>query len=309
MHFFNDILNHYSWQGAALIGVIIMLFMVQFYYYAIRYNRIPRFRLLRRKKITIDNPPISIIVVVRGENEYFLTDECMALLSQKYEHFEVVVVYVGGDLDYYAELQRIKEQSLAGNETWYAEREKRTSGYYIELCVRHFLDNSSMMEPTAEYEMTKELTNAVTLEEVNAVIPSLFRDDNKVVVSFAPEKEGAPVPTEEEILAIRKKVMETAVEAYKDDVVKEPLIADEAALKGSPVKKESKNEAYGTTEWTLKNGIKILAKLDEVTPEALTLSYEEKQTVEGKKRKQVVTVQRTYPFEEIKSTSEYLDFK
>ena len=64
-----------------------------------------------------------------------------------------------------------------------------------------------------------------------------------------------------------------------------------------------------SVEVVLKNGIKILAKLDEVTPEALTLSYEEKQTVEGKKRKQVVTVQRTYPFEEIKSTSEYLDFK
>lgn len=110
MQFFNDILNHYSWHGTALIGVIILLFMVQFYYYAIRYNRIPRFRLLRRKKITSDNPPISIIVVVRGENERFLTDECMALLAQQYDCFEVVVVYVGGDIDYYAELQRIKEQ-------------------------------------------------------------------------------------------------------------------------------------------------------------------------------------------------------
>lgn len=126
MQFFNDILSHYSWQGTALIGAIILLFVVQFYYYAIRYNRIPRYRLLRRKKITIDNPPISIIVVVRGENEHFLTDECMALLSQEYECFEVVVVYVGGDLDYYAELQRIKEQhsnmrltKMGGNDRLY----------------------------------------------------------------------------------------------------------------------------------------------------------------------------------------------
>ena len=40
-----------------------------------------------------------------------------------------------------------------------------------------------------------------------------------------------------------------------------------------------------------------------------TLSYEEKQTVEGKKRKQLVTVSRTYPFSEIKYTKEWLDFK
>ena len=38
-------------------------------------------------------------------------------------------------------------------------------------------------------------------------------------------------------------------------------------------------------------------------------SYEEKQAVEGKKRKQSVTVSRTYPFTEVKYTKEYLDFK
>ena len=64
-----------------------------------------------------------------------------------------------------------------------------------------------------------------------------------------------------------------------------------------------------SVEVVLKSGIKVLAKLDEVTDEALTLSYEEKQAVEGKKRKQLVKVTRTYPFEEIKQTVEYLDFK
>lgn len=64
-----------------------------------------------------------------------------------------------------------------------------------------------------------------------------------------------------------------------------------------------------SVEVILKNGVKVLAKLDEVTDEALTLSYEEKQLVEGKKRKQLVTVTRSYPFEEIKQTVEYLDFK
>ncbi len=64
-----------------------------------------------------------------------------------------------------------------------------------------------------------------------------------------------------------------------------------------------------SVEVVLKNGLKIRARLDEATDEAITLSYEEKQAVEGKKRKQAVTVTRTYPFDEIKSTVEYLDFK
>ena len=54
---------------------------------------------------------------------------------------------------------------------------------------------------------------------------------------------------------------------------------------------------------------KILAKLDAVSENDITLSYEEKQAVEGKKKKQLVTVTRTYPFAEIKSTKEWLDFK
>lgn len=62
-------------------------------------------------------------------------------------------------------------------------------------------------------------------------------------------------------------------------------------------------------EVLLQNGIKIVARLDEADEMHLTLSYEEKQAVEGKKRKQLVRVTRTYPLAEIKSTREYLDFK
>lgn len=64
-----------------------------------------------------------------------------------------------------------------------------------------------------------------------------------------------------------------------------------------------------SVEVLLTSGIKITARLDAVDETGITLSYEEKQTVEGKKRKQLVTVTRTYPFAEIKSTREYLDFK
>lgn len=64
-----------------------------------------------------------------------------------------------------------------------------------------------------------------------------------------------------------------------------------------------------SVEVLLLNGTKILARLDAADQEGITISYEEKQAVEGKKRKQSVTVSRTYPFGEIKYTKEYLDFK
>ena len=62
-------------------------------------------------------------------------------------------------------------------------------------------------------------------------------------------------------------------------------------------------------EVLLTNGVKILAHLDEATDEGVTLSSEEKQAVEGRKRKQPVKVTRSYPFAQIKYTKEWLDFK
>ncbi len=62
-------------------------------------------------------------------------------------------------------------------------------------------------------------------------------------------------------------------------------------------------------EVLLCSGIKLLARLDAVDDEGIALSYEEKQVVEGKKRRQTVRVERSYGFGEIKSAREYLDFK
>ena len=64
-----------------------------------------------------------------------------------------------------------------------------------------------------------------------------------------------------------------------------------------------------SVEVLLLSGVKILAKLDGVSEEGITILYQEKQAVEGKKRKVLVDVVNTYSFSEIKYTKEYLDFK
>ena len=160
----------------------------------------------------------------------------------------------------HGEFERAQNDLLRSCERQYANRNDNTNAYYVQRYLAAAKANAAIPDAQSEWQIDSMLIKSINVEAVNQVMKQYLTDQNQVYVIQAPEKEGAPVPTEEEILAIRKKVMETAVEAYKDDVVKEPLIADEAALKGSPVKKESKNEAYGTTEWTLKNGIKIVVK-------------------------------------------------
>ena len=64
-----------------------------------------------------------------------------------------------------------------------------------------------------------------------------------------------------------------------------------------------------SVEVLLKSGIKVLAKLNAADEKGITICYEEKRAVEGKKRKELVTVTESYSFDEIKSTREWLDFK
>ena len=62
-------------------------------------------------------------------------------------------------------------------------------------------------------------------------------------------------------------------------------------------------------EVVLKEGGKLVATLIDATGEAITVEYQEKAAVEGKKRKELVTRRRELPLAEVKSTCEHLSFK
>ena len=64
-----------------------------------------------------------------------------------------------------------------------------------------------------------------------------------------------------------------------------------------------------SVEVLLRSGVKVLACLEQVTPEAITLSYDEKVAVEGKKRKQQVHTVKTWSMDEVVYTKEYIDYK
>lgn len=102
-----------------------------------------------------------------------------------------------------------------------------------------------------------------------------------------------------------------AIEAELDREVEDYSLMVASAGIGSELKllRQYKKILGNSVEVLLKDGIKILAKLNDATEDGITLSYEEKQMVEGKKRKVTVEVTKEYKWEEIKYTKEYLDFK
>ncbi|MBQ5923715.1 MAG: ribosome assembly cofactor RimP [Alistipes sp.] len=102
-----------------------------------------------------------------------------------------------------------------------------------------------------------------------------------------------------------------AIEAELDREVEDYSLMVASAGIGSELRllRQYKKILGNSVEVLLKDGIKILAKLNDATEKGIILSYEEKQVVEGKKRKVTVEVTKEYEWEDIKYVKEYLDFK
>lgn len=158
------------------------------------------------------------------------------------------------------EFERAQNDLLRSAERSYTNRNDRRNAEFVQTYLNSFQKNTPMPDAETEWQLDSLLIKALNVEAINAFAQQAIYPNNQVIVITAPEKEGIVNPTAEEILAIRDKVAAAEVEAYEDNTVKEPLIPEGTVLKGSPVKKTAQNAEYGTTEWTLANGVKVIVK-------------------------------------------------
>ena len=107
MQLFDTFLAHYGWEGSALAAILLILFAVQLCYY-IRFGRLAGYKDSRRPATRDTEPPISIIVPMFAEEYSFVEERLPLLLAQNYPKYEVVIVYVGQDNDFYEDLLRLK---------------------------------------------------------------------------------------------------------------------------------------------------------------------------------------------------------
>lgn len=167
------------------------------------------------------------------------------------------------------ELKRAKEGMIAGMDSWYAERDKRTNDYYVQNCIRHFLDDVDLMAPEVEYQLSIDIINSLTLDEINEVIPSLHREDNRVAISYAPEREGMTYPGKDDIEMLLKMIEGARISAYEDNEVDAPLL--ENIPEGGKIVKSEEGK-WGSTVWTLSNGIKVVVKPTDFQADRINLS-------------------------------------
>ena len=154
------------------------------------------------------------------------------------------------------EVNRAKTEIESVYETRANRADTRKNADFVPALINNFFDNYSYMDPAAEYQVAQMLLAQITPDVLNMIVAEMITAENMVVVYKAPEKEGLTHPTEAEILAVVKEVENAEIEAPAAEAIATEFL-DPSALKGSKVKK-SKATIYGATEWTLKNGVKVV---------------------------------------------------
>ncbi len=156
------------------------------------------------------------------------------------------------------EFERAKTNLLKGYEVAMNNAESRQNPQLVQEVMGHFLAGDPYMDPAYAYNNVQQYVGMIQVEMLNMVAKQLYADENLVLFYAAPAKEGLAVPSEAELVDVLAQVKGAEIEAPKVSVSNEPLM-DPATIAGSPVMREEQGK-FGTTVWTLKNGIQIIVK-------------------------------------------------
>lgn len=155
------------------------------------------------------------------------------------------------------ELQRAKRDLLSGVEQAYKERDKTRSVSYVNEYVQNFTDKDAVTSIGFYYDFVKKNLNGLTVGGINALANQFITNENRAVIIMAPESAKDKLPSVEQVIGYIDNAGKD-VTAYVDQTLNKPLLA--TVPTPAPVVSEKKIADIGVTEWTLKNGVRVVLK-------------------------------------------------
>ena len=169
-----------------------------------------------------------------------------------------------------SELDRVKADLLRSYDRIYEERDHSPSGIFADEYTRAFLIDEPIPGIELERLMVQVFVDEIGLEEVNKVGEVFARENSRVILYTAPEKEGLSVPDENSLLAAINEGRDTSLGAYVDAVSDAPLLR-EVPTPGS-IQSEVYHESVDVYDWTLSNGARVLVKSTDFKNDQILMS-------------------------------------
>ena len=155
------------------------------------------------------------------------------------------------------EFNRAKTEIISMYETRTNRAETRQNAEFVRPIIYNFFDKQPLVEPKDELEFVQMMFGQLNAAAINQAIAQLWDGHNNMIMVYSgPQKEGIATPTAEQLLQVMAEVEASDIAAPAGEEIPEAFL-DPAKLKGSAVAKTG-TTIYGATEWTLKNGVKVI---------------------------------------------------
>ncbi|WP_303037008.1 pitrilysin family protein [uncultured Duncaniella sp.] len=157
-----------------------------------------------------------------------------------------------------SEYDRARNSLISSYESLYNNRATRENGTFVNEYVRNFIDGSPIPGLDIEWPLIQQLANITPLASINETFASMIKPDNRAIMVLAPEKEDTKIPTKEELTSALAAVDAEEITPFVDNFKMEPLIT--VAPRPGKIVSTKEDKVWGTTEWTLSNGAKVIIK-------------------------------------------------
>ena len=170
---------------------------------------------------------------------------------------------------FYTEVERMKRFGFNDDEVDRAKTEIQTmlenavkkaptrrNPEFVRPLISNFFDSDPYMEPETELALGKQILANINAQVLSMLAAQMITDNNLIILYTGPEKEGIATPTEKQLLDAMADVMASDIQPLAGEEIASEFL-NAAALKGAKVKKTAKT-IYDATQWTLKNGVKMV---------------------------------------------------
>ena len=123
-----------------------------------------------------------------------------------------------------SELDRMKKNLAAGYEQIYAERDKSESPAFAQELLSLFLQNEPAPGIAYEYELVKVLLPTITTSDVAEAMRRMMKDEGKIIIVNAPQKDSVKLPAEAVIVSALAKAESTSVTPWSDTSTTRELV-------------------------------------------------------------------------------------
>lgn len=168
------------------------------------------------------------------------------------------------------EVARAKTDMLNNYEKSYNERNSRYNNSFAQEYIRNFLDKESIPGIEWEYDFVQKVLPGINAAMLSQLAASYVTDENAIVNIQAPEKPAVALPSNEEIIATMKGMKDMEIAAPVAQAVDDKLV--KGKLKKGKIQKVRQLPELGATEWTLKNGAKVVIKTTDFKQDEIRMS-------------------------------------